>query len=177
MTDVRQLDDEVISEEELTMNHQHKINIKTLMKLVKSYTRGYISDKEFKEKLNNIQNREVVGIIEALRRGPDEFGAYVVRKPDGAFDYAFKFVVNPHTYEFAFGRQPQNLSVTGYYSVEINKELLPLMYRVFIFDEKRQQRFGGVSYRKVHRAEYFTVAQGKIVVVETKISQLRRDLE
>lgn len=169
----KDLEKEVILEEELTMNHQHKINIKRLMKLVKSHARGYISDKVFKDQLTHIQDEEVVRIVEALRRGPDEFGAYLVRKRDGSIDYPFRFVIDPDNYELAFGRSPKNLSVSGYYSLEVNREILPLLCRVFIVEEKQPNRFSGVSYYKVHKVEYFTITEGKVQIIKTDINKLR----
>lgn len=171
------LDEEVILEEELNMDHQHKINIKSLMKLVKSHARGYISEEVFKDQLAHIQDEEVVRIVEALKRGPDEFGAYIVRKEDGSIDYPFRFVINPDKYELAFGRSPKNLSVSGYYSTEVNREILPLLARVFIVEEKQQNRFGRVSYYKVHKVEYFTIAEGKIKIIKTDINKLKGGLK
>ncbi len=170
---VDKLEDEGFFLEEFQMDHQHKIDIKKLIKLVKSNARGYINEKDFRTKLSQVQDEEVVRIVEALSQGPDEFGAYIVRKKDGSIDYAFKFVINPNTYELAFGRKPHNLSVSGYYTVEINQEKVPLMCRVFIFDEKRHQKFGGVKYFKIHKAEYFTVVEGRVRVVKAETSELK----
>lgn len=155
-------------------NHSEQKDIKVLMSLVKSLVLGKINRPFFNERLDDL-TKESRHVIEALVKGPDKFGAYIVRDDNGKCLYSFKFLKSK--FEDIFGRKPQNLGVKGVYQEIIKGQPMPILRRVFFSEQKKEK--AGIVYGKVrkYKIEWFTITNGELIIIDKIESDLPKNIK